>query len=445
MTLSTVAPRHLRHRAHLRQPRRPGLPGLVGSGAQGPLVRRIGRRAAVPATSSTSGSGATSATGAGLPVVPSSPTTSEYRYIVPGQRIVSTYEMAADERRMSVSVATVEFHDQGASTRLILTEQGVFLDGHDTAAQREEGMWGLLESLARFLETTGEPRRPGTAEPRGARCPGTTDPGDAPVPRPTPATVWAFLRPPVTVVPAPADLIKDHDVPVRMRDGITLRANVYRPEGEGPFPVIMCVHPYGKDALPRAYTARSAAQLPVPDHAPVRGLPDLQRDGLGGAGPGGVGRAWLRRDQRRRPGAGTSGGVGSLLWTTRPSTSTTSSSGPGRSLGRTAGWGCWGLAPCHLAVQSCGAATPAPRRHLPVGGVHRRLPRLHDAGWGPRRWASPDLADPHPDASPAVGPPRGRATAPSAPGRLVGVHHPRPRTDRGTDPRLRELLRPQPA
>jgi hypothetical protein len=27
----------------------------------------------------------------------------------------------------------------------------VFLDGHDTVAQREEGTRGLLESLARFL------------------------------------------------------------------------------------------------------------------------------------------------------------------------------------------------------------------------------------------------------------------------------------------------------
>ncbi|WP_255605960.1 CocE/NonD family hydrolase [Mycolicibacterium xanthum] len=36
-----------------------------------------------------------------------------------------------------------------------------------------------------------------------------------------------------------------------MRDGITLRANVYRPPGDGPFPVVACVHPYRKDALPR--------------------------------------------------------------------------------------------------------------------------------------------------------------------------------------------------
>ncbi len=63
--------------------------------------------------------------------------------------------------------------------------------------------------------------------------------------------VRTFLRPPVTVVPAPEHLIKEHDVAIDMRDGVTLRANIYRPAGEGPFPVIASVHPYGKDALPR--------------------------------------------------------------------------------------------------------------------------------------------------------------------------------------------------
>lgn len=61
----------------------------------------------------------------------------------------------------------------------------------------------------------------------------------------------AMLRPPVTVYPAPADLIKDDDVGVTMRDGTVLRLNVYRPAGDGPFPVIMSAHPYGKDVLPR--------------------------------------------------------------------------------------------------------------------------------------------------------------------------------------------------
>ena len=76
---------------------------------------------------------------------------SEYRDIVPEQRIVYTYEMFADENRLSVSVATVQFHNRGATTQLVLTEQGVFLDGYDTAAQREEGTRELLASLAPLL------------------------------------------------------------------------------------------------------------------------------------------------------------------------------------------------------------------------------------------------------------------------------------------------------
>ena len=46
---------------------------------------------------------------------------SEFRDIVPGHRIVSTYEMFADDQRISVSVATVEFHDVAGGTRLVLT------------------------------------------------------------------------------------------------------------------------------------------------------------------------------------------------------------------------------------------------------------------------------------------------------------------------------------
>jgi hypothetical protein len=64
---------------------------------------------------------------------------------------VYTYEMYADQDRISVSVATVEFHPVGHTTHLILTEQGVFLDGHDSAAQREQGTRALLESLGTSL------------------------------------------------------------------------------------------------------------------------------------------------------------------------------------------------------------------------------------------------------------------------------------------------------
>jgi uncharacterized protein YndB with AHSA1/START domain len=89
-----------------------------------------------------------------------------YRYlshfcdIVSEQRIVSTYEMYADEDRISVSVATVEFHDLGERTHLVLTEQGVFLDGHDTVAQREQGTRSLLDSLAAVVARSGGARSP---------------------------------------------------------------------------------------------------------------------------------------------------------------------------------------------------------------------------------------------------------------------------------------------
>lgn len=65
------------------------------------------------------------------------------------------------------------------------------------------------------------------------------------------ARVRAILRPPVTVSAAPPDLVVDRDVSVRMRDGVVLRVNVYRPSGSGPFPVILAAHPYGKDRLPK--------------------------------------------------------------------------------------------------------------------------------------------------------------------------------------------------
>ncbi len=62
--------------------------------------------------------------------------------------------------------------------------------------------------------------------------------------------VRAAMRPPVTVYPMPGDVIKEEDVPVRMRDGVVLRLNLFRPAGAGPFPVILSAHPYGKDRLP---------------------------------------------------------------------------------------------------------------------------------------------------------------------------------------------------
>jgi uncharacterized protein YndB with AHSA1/START domain len=74
---------------------------------------------------------------------------SEARYhdIVPNQRIVFTYELHLDETLISVSLATVQLEPAGAGTRMIFTEQGAFLDGHEAPGQRERGWGGLLDAL----------------------------------------------------------------------------------------------------------------------------------------------------------------------------------------------------------------------------------------------------------------------------------------------------------
>ena len=59
-----------------------------------------------------------------------------------------------------------------------------------------------------------------------------------------------IVRPAVTVVAAPDDVIKESNVAVTARDGVVLRVNVYRPAGTGPFPVLLSAHPYGKDNIP---------------------------------------------------------------------------------------------------------------------------------------------------------------------------------------------------
>jgi len=77
-----------------------------------------------------------------------------YADIVPAQRIVHTYDMHRDDARISVSVATIEFEAVGDTTRLTLTEQGVFLDGLDASAEREHGTKALLDALGNHLQNS---------------------------------------------------------------------------------------------------------------------------------------------------------------------------------------------------------------------------------------------------------------------------------------------------
>jgi len=75
-----------------------------------------------------------------------------YRDIVPDNRIVYTYEMHMNGKRISVSLATIEFFEQDGGTRLVLREDGAFLDGLDTSAQREAGTNYLIDQLGAWLD-----------------------------------------------------------------------------------------------------------------------------------------------------------------------------------------------------------------------------------------------------------------------------------------------------
>jgi len=73
-----------------------------------------------------------------------------YHDIVPERRIVYAYDMFVDAQRISVSLATIDFMPEGAGTRMVFTEQAVFLD-YDDAGGRERGTRELVDKLAASL------------------------------------------------------------------------------------------------------------------------------------------------------------------------------------------------------------------------------------------------------------------------------------------------------
>jgi uncharacterized protein YndB with AHSA1/START domain len=75
-----------------------------------------------------------------------------YHDVVPNERIIYTYEMRLDGRKISVSLATIQMKRAGANrTALTVTEQGVFLDGYEDAGSREIGTGFLLDRLGASL------------------------------------------------------------------------------------------------------------------------------------------------------------------------------------------------------------------------------------------------------------------------------------------------------
>jgi putative CocE/NonD family hydrolase len=61
----------------------------------------------------------------------------------------------------------------------------------------------------------------------------------------------SVAHPTEVYLPDPGAVVVHHDMAVTTRDTTVLRVNAYLPPGEGPFPVLLCAHPYDKDNSPK--------------------------------------------------------------------------------------------------------------------------------------------------------------------------------------------------
>ena len=66
-----------------------------------------------------------------------------YHDVVPQSRLVYTYDMYVNARRISISLATVTLTPLGDRTQLDFTEHVVYLEGYPTAEDRARGSTGI--------------------------------------------------------------------------------------------------------------------------------------------------------------------------------------------------------------------------------------------------------------------------------------------------------------
>jgi uncharacterized protein YndB with AHSA1/START domain len=75
-----------------------------------------------------------------------------YHDVIPNERLVYSYVMHLNDRKISVSLATLQLKPDNGKTTLKLSEQGAFLDGYDDAGSREHGSGHLLDALGASLK-----------------------------------------------------------------------------------------------------------------------------------------------------------------------------------------------------------------------------------------------------------------------------------------------------
>ncbi len=76
-----------------------------------------------------------------------------FQEIQPNRRIVTSTTMDLEQTRILASLVTVELTPNGSGTDMVLTQQGVYFTTGLTPAMIEAGWRGLLDVLAKELET----------------------------------------------------------------------------------------------------------------------------------------------------------------------------------------------------------------------------------------------------------------------------------------------------
>jgi uncharacterized protein YndB with AHSA1/START domain len=75
-----------------------------------------------------------------------------YHDIVANERIVMSYTMHNDDKKLSTSLQSMQLEPSPRGTHLLLTEHGVYFDGNDDGSQRKLGYTELLGALAGVVE-----------------------------------------------------------------------------------------------------------------------------------------------------------------------------------------------------------------------------------------------------------------------------------------------------
>src|SRR5580704_13739782 len=75
-----------------------------------------------------------------------------YLDVIPNERLVYSYVMHLDDKKISVSLATMQLKAAADRKTTLMVTEGAFLDGYDDAGSREQGTGHLLDALGASLK-----------------------------------------------------------------------------------------------------------------------------------------------------------------------------------------------------------------------------------------------------------------------------------------------------